>query len=161
MRQEAGELEYAWQGTYQALIEAAHAEPALRALYPFTSHWALRFSTTTRPRLTIVGPCLTVGSDGMYGVGRGFITPDLGRFSTAHEAVELTASSTVNSRRRSSPAGAWAGRITSRVRTRLTTRRSLRATRSLEPRRFGSRAAWMRTTTSANDLGSGGGRRLT
>ena len=25
----------------------------------------------------------------MYGVGRGFITPDLGRFATAHEAVQL------------------------------------------------------------------------
>ncbi|MGA5136952.1 DUF6193 family natural product biosynthesis protein [Streptomyces azureus] len=89
MRQEAGELEYAWQETYQALIEAAHSEPALRALYPFTSHWALRFSTTTRPRLTAVGPCLTAGSDGMYEVGRGFVTPDLGLFSTAHEAVAL------------------------------------------------------------------------
>ncbi|WDV56214.1 DUF6193 family natural product biosynthesis protein [Streptomyces coeruleorubidus] len=89
MRQEAGELEYAWQETYQALIEAAYAEPALRALYPFTSHWSLRFSTTTRPRLTVIGPCLTAGSDGTYGVGRGFITPDLGLFTTAHEAVAL------------------------------------------------------------------------
>ncbi|WP_454384927.1 DUF6193 family natural product biosynthesis protein [Streptomyces sp. JNUCC 63] len=89
MRQEAGELEYAWQETYQDLIEAAHAEPALRALYPFTSHWALRFSTTTRPRLTIVGPCLTANSDGTYGVGKGIIGEDLSRFATAHEAVAL------------------------------------------------------------------------
>ncbi|SOR77563.1 hypothetical protein SCNRRL3882_1035 [Streptomyces chartreusis NRRL 3882] len=89
VRQEASELEYAWQKAYQALIEAAYAEPALRALYPFTSHWALRFSTTTRPRLTVVGPCLTAGSDGMYGVGRGFVTPDLGLFGTAREAVAL------------------------------------------------------------------------
>ncbi|GAA4934813.1 DUF6193 family natural product biosynthesis protein [Streptomyces coeruleoprunus] len=89
LRREASELEYAWQGTYQALIEAAHAEPALRALYPFTSHWALRFSTTTRPQLTVVGPCLTAGSDGMYGVGMGFITPDLGLFATAQEAVAM------------------------------------------------------------------------
>ncbi|MFJ5197342.1 DUF6193 family natural product biosynthesis protein [Streptomyces sp. NPDC088394] len=36
---------------YQALIEAAYAEPALRRLYPFTSHWTLRFPTTTRPSL--------------------------------------------------------------------------------------------------------------
>ncbi|MDX3225272.1 DUF6193 family natural product biosynthesis protein [Streptomyces sp. ME19-01-6] len=56
MRQEAGELEYVWQETYQALIEAAQAEPTLRALYSFASYWALRFSTTTRPRLTVVGP---------------------------------------------------------------------------------------------------------
>ncbi|MDF2706818.1 MAG: hypothetical protein K0R62_2470 [Nonomuraea muscovyensis] len=31
---------------YQALIESAHAEPKLRRLYPFTSHWALSFSST-------------------------------------------------------------------------------------------------------------------
>ncbi|MFE5634000.1 DUF6193 family natural product biosynthesis protein [Streptomyces sp. NPDC056543] len=89
MRQEAAELEYAWKASYQALIEAAYAEPALRALYPFTSHWALRFSATTRPDLTVVGPCLTASSDGTYGLGRGFITPDLGQFTTAHEAVTL------------------------------------------------------------------------
>ncbi|MDF6041369.1 DUF6193 family natural product biosynthesis protein [Streptomyces sp. JH14] len=67
--------------------EAAHAEPALRALYPFTSHWALRFSTTVRPRLTVVGPCLTANGDGTYGAGMGLMTPDLGLFATAHEAV--------------------------------------------------------------------------
>ncbi|MEV6056782.1 DUF6193 family natural product biosynthesis protein [Streptomyces sp. NPDC052107] len=89
MCQEASELEYAWQETYQALIEAAYAEPALRALYPFTSHWALRFSATTRPHLTVVGPCLAANSDGTYGVGRGFISEDLGRFTTPHEAVAL------------------------------------------------------------------------
>lgn len=91
MLQEAGELDhdYDWRTTYQALIEAAYAEPALRALYPFTSHWALRFSTTTRPGLTIVGPSLMANSDGTYGVGRGFISQDLGGFATAHEAVAL------------------------------------------------------------------------
>ncbi|MDQ0752860.1 hypothetical protein QF034_007091 [Streptomyces africanus] len=89
MRQEASELEYDWQAAYQALIEAAYAEPALRALYPFTSHWALRFSATTRPGLTTVGPCLTAGSDGRYGVGRGFVTADLGLFTTAREAAAL------------------------------------------------------------------------
>lgn len=89
MRREAAELTYAWHETYQALVEAAHAEPALRALYPFTSHWALRFSTTTRPALTVVGPSLSANSDGTYGVGRGFVTPDLGTFATAHEAVAM------------------------------------------------------------------------
>ncbi|MFJ9434816.1 DUF6193 family natural product biosynthesis protein [Streptomyces sp. NPDC101490] len=89
MRQEAVELEYTWQEQYQALIEAAYAEPALRALYPFTSHWALRFSGTTRPNLTVVGPCLQANSDGTYGLGRGFITPDFGVFTSAHEAVAL------------------------------------------------------------------------
>ncbi|MFD4137733.1 DUF6193 family natural product biosynthesis protein [Streptomyces sp. NPDC058572] len=42
MLQQVRELEYSWQEQDQALIEAAYAEPALRALYPFTSHWALR-----------------------------------------------------------------------------------------------------------------------
>ncbi|WP_345942853.1 DUF6193 family natural product biosynthesis protein [Streptomyces sp. SID486] len=35
MRQEAAELEVDWQEAYQALIEAAYAEPSLRALFPF------------------------------------------------------------------------------------------------------------------------------
>ncbi|MEU6916142.1 DUF6193 family natural product biosynthesis protein [Streptomyces olindensis] len=87
MRQEAAELEYAWAQTYRELIEAAHAEPALRALYPFTSHWALRFSSTTRPGLTIVGPCLSANGDGTFGMGTGIISQDLGRFATAREAV--------------------------------------------------------------------------
>ncbi|WP_030761882.1 MULTISPECIES: DUF6193 family natural product biosynthesis protein [unclassified Streptomyces] len=87
--QEARELEYSWQPQHQALVEAAYAEPALRALYPFTSHWALRFSSTTRPSLTLGSPCLSAGSDGTYGVGTGFITPDLGVFATAPEAAAL------------------------------------------------------------------------
>ncbi|MEU8362613.1 DUF6193 family natural product biosynthesis protein [Nonomuraea sp. NPDC048882] len=31
---------------YRALIEAAYAEPALRRLHPYTSHWTLGFSST-------------------------------------------------------------------------------------------------------------------
>ncbi|MFI8093580.1 DUF6193 family natural product biosynthesis protein [Streptomyces sp. NPDC086080] len=88
-RQEADELEYPWAKTHQSLIESAYAQPTLRALYPFTSHWALRFSTTTRPRLTVVGPWLAAHSDGTYGVGRNATGADLGRFATASEAVTL------------------------------------------------------------------------
>ncbi|MFE9169824.1 DUF6193 family natural product biosynthesis protein [Streptomyces kebangsaanensis] len=66
---------------------AWHDGAALRALHPFTSHWALRFSTTTRPRPTIVGPCLIANRDGTYAVGRGFTSEGLGRFAAAHEAV--------------------------------------------------------------------------
>ncbi|WP_018545922.1 DUF6193 family natural product biosynthesis protein [Streptomyces sp. LaPpAH-108] len=88
IRREAAELDYLWQETCQNLIEAAYAEPALRALYPFTSHRALRFSTTTRPHLAITGPCLSANSDNTYGVGRGFTSQDLGQFTTAREAVE-------------------------------------------------------------------------
>ncbi|MFE2541026.1 DUF6193 family natural product biosynthesis protein [Actinacidiphila glaucinigra] len=89
LRLEAAELEYEWQQTYQGLIEAAYAEPALRALYPFTSHWALRFSTTTRPDLTVVGPCLGAKGDGSYKVGRSMAQEDVGVFTTAAEAVAL------------------------------------------------------------------------
>ncbi|WP_436777347.1 DUF6193 family natural product biosynthesis protein [Yinghuangia sp. YIM S09857] len=79
-RREAAELEHAWQPRYRELIEAAYAAPALRALYPFTSHWALRFSTTTRPRLTVVGPVLTHLSDRGYALGSHMeAIDDLGR----------------------------------------------------------------------------------
>ncbi|MFJ9246518.1 DUF6193 family natural product biosynthesis protein [Streptomyces sp. NPDC101776] len=87
LRCEAAELEYHWRETHQALIETAYAEPALRALYPFTSHWALRFATDTRPRLTIVGPMLSARGDGEYEVSRSLLANDLGRFATAQEAV--------------------------------------------------------------------------
>ncbi|WP_328315499.1 DUF6193 family natural product biosynthesis protein [Streptomyces sp. NBC_00388] len=88
LRIQASELLYPWAPAYRSMIEAAYAEPALRSLYPFTSHWALRFSTTTRPALLKpTGPCLTADSDGTYGVGTGFLTPDLGLFATPHEAV--------------------------------------------------------------------------
>jgi hypothetical protein len=92
MRREAAEMDYTWQETYQALIEAAHAEPTLRALYPFTSHWTLRFSVTTQPGLTVVGPCLSAQSDGTYAVGTTMAADqDLGRFATPHEAVAVAA----------------------------------------------------------------------
>ncbi|MER5562121.1 DUF6193 family natural product biosynthesis protein [Streptomyces sp. NPDC002506] len=55
LRAEADEREWP---EYRALVEAAFAEPMLRGLYPFTSHSTLRFSTTTRPRLTVIPLCL-------------------------------------------------------------------------------------------------------
>ncbi|SEE07950.1 hypothetical protein SAMN05216483_5292 [Streptomyces sp. 2131.1] len=87
MLREAAGLKYPWAPAYRALIEAAYAEPVLRDLYPFTSHWALRFSSTTRPRLTVVGPCVTANGEGEFGVGRGLITSDLGVFAFARDAV--------------------------------------------------------------------------
>ncbi|WP_234322343.1 DUF6193 family natural product biosynthesis protein [Streptomyces sp. NRRL B-24720] len=72
---------------YQALIEAAHAEPTLRRLYPFTSHWALRFSTTTRPNLTVVGPMLSARSLDDYTVSKTFTGHDGAQFSTPRDAV--------------------------------------------------------------------------
>lgn len=87
LRTEANELDYPWGPAYQALIEAAHAEPTLRRLYPFTSHWALRFSTTTRPNLTVVGPMLSARSLDDYTVSKTFTGHDGAQFSTPRDAV--------------------------------------------------------------------------
>ncbi|WP_405717732.1 DUF6193 family natural product biosynthesis protein [Streptomyces sp. NBC_01537] len=73
---------------YRALVEAAYGEPALRGLYPFTSHWALRFSTTTRPGLSIVGPCLLAHDVDRSTVSEGFTGSGLiAQATTAQEAV--------------------------------------------------------------------------
>ncbi|MCQ1579301.1 DUF6193 family natural product biosynthesis protein [Streptomyces parvus] len=85
LRTEASERDWP---EYHALIEAAYAEPALRSLYPFTSHWTLRFSTTTRPHLSLVGPCLLAHEADRYTVSRGFTGSGLiAQANTAQEAV--------------------------------------------------------------------------
>ncbi|WP_330238083.1 DUF6193 family natural product biosynthesis protein [Streptomyces sp. NBC_00525] len=84
---EAAGLEYPWAPAYLSLIEAAYAQPALRALYPFTSHWALRFSTATRPYMSVVGPSLVALGPGEFGLGSGVVACDLGEFASAGEAV--------------------------------------------------------------------------
>jgi len=85
MRTEASEADWP---EYQALIEAAYAEPALRALYPFTSHWTLRFSTSTRPYLTTLPPCLSAPrGGGRYTVSAHFMGEVTAETSTADEAV--------------------------------------------------------------------------
>ncbi|MFI9787949.1 DUF6193 family natural product biosynthesis protein [Kitasatospora sp. NPDC051984] len=86
-RAEAAAMEYSWADSYRQLIEAAYTEPVLRALYPFTSHWGLRFSTTTGPLMAAVGPVVSANGDGDFGVGTGILAPNLGRFTTAAEAV--------------------------------------------------------------------------
>ncbi|MEU7632497.1 DUF6193 family natural product biosynthesis protein [Nocardia sp. NPDC049220] len=74
--------DHAWASAHRALIEAAYAEPGLRRLYPFKSMWDLRFSTTTGPNLSAVGPWLSALALDRY-------TIDVGdfEFSTAGEAV--------------------------------------------------------------------------
>lgn len=75
---------------YRALIEAAYAEPVLRRLYPFTSHWALRFSTTTRPALSHeVAVCLFAGREHDYSARMNYLGPVVGRAATAQELVAL------------------------------------------------------------------------
>ncbi|MFJ5710646.1 DUF6193 family natural product biosynthesis protein [Streptomyces sp. NPDC093105] len=86
LRTEAAELDTPWAYAHRDLVEAAYAEPRLRALYPFTSHWALRFSTATRPALDVVGPSLYCTGEGGYRLRR--LMSDPGRsFATAREAV--------------------------------------------------------------------------
>ncbi|MFF3013434.1 DUF6193 family natural product biosynthesis protein [Streptomyces sp. NPDC057939] len=84
---EASELEYSWQPAQQALVRAAHAEPALRRLYPLTSHGTLSFSTRTRPGLAVVGASLVIGGVDRYSVAAGFPNGDGPVFTTAAEAV--------------------------------------------------------------------------
>lgn len=87
LRTEASALERPGSA-YRALVEAAYAEPALRGLYPFTSHWTLRFSTTTRPRLSVVGPCLLAHDVDRYTVSTDFMGENrLAQATTAQEAV--------------------------------------------------------------------------
>jgi len=89
LRKEAAEV--GWP-QYLALIEAAHAEPKLRALYPLTSHWTLRFSTRIRPELSRdVLVCLDAPSeaDSGYVVRSAYLSTALGVTTTAAEAVAL------------------------------------------------------------------------
>jgi hypothetical protein len=87
LRKEAVEVNWP---EYHALIEAAYAEPRLRHLYPFTSHWALRFSTRTRPSLSRdVWVCLHAGRGRDYLVTMGYGEQSLGETATAEEAVSL------------------------------------------------------------------------
>ncbi|MFI9617270.1 DUF6193 family natural product biosynthesis protein [Streptomyces sp. NPDC052023] len=86
---EAGEVDWS---EYRALIEAAYAEPALRRLYPFTSHWVLRFSTSTRPRLTVVRICLAAHRQKPFTVSTNMTGEGLTEATTAAEAVSIAAS---------------------------------------------------------------------
>lgn len=72
---------------FRALVEAAYAEPALRRLYPFTSHWTLRFATTTRPNLTAVPLCLDAYSNQPYVVRALLLGEILAEAPTAAEVV--------------------------------------------------------------------------
>ena len=87
LRKEAAEVNWP---EYHALIEAAYAEPTLRQLYPFTSHWSLRFSTRTRPSLSReVMVCLHAGRGTEYTITLGYEGPLLGQTATAEEAVAV------------------------------------------------------------------------
>lgn len=70
------------------VVEAAHAEPRLRQLFPFASHWTLAFSSCTgRPYHDEVAIAPYRG--GQYLVLRHPNTGVLGEVPTAAEAVAL------------------------------------------------------------------------
>lgn len=75
--------------TVRDLVEAAFAEPKLRHLYPFTSHWSLHFTTCTGFPFTWQVPFVDPLSDGRYrvcGPHRGTV---VGEADTAEEAIAL------------------------------------------------------------------------
>jgi hypothetical protein len=77
---------------FQALIEAAYREPALRALYPFTSMWTLRFSTRTRPGLADLGLFLDAHRGGRYTLSNHLLDGEiLGEAAKAEELASVAA----------------------------------------------------------------------
>lgn len=74
---------------YRALIEAAYAEPALRRLYPYTSHWTLRFSTTTDFPFSPDIVCLEAFEGDRYSVRASLAGVTLAETTTAAAAVSL------------------------------------------------------------------------
>jgi hypothetical protein len=75
---------------FQALIEAAYREPALRALYPYTSHWTLRFSTNTGPWMADLGIFLNAHRGGHRTLSNSlFETEILGEAATAEELASV------------------------------------------------------------------------
>lgn len=72
-----------------ALLEAAASEPALRVLYPFTSHFTVSFSSTVRFPYVVRAPSVTPLADGTFQVHRREVPGLLGCVATAREAVAL------------------------------------------------------------------------
>ncbi|MBL6280299.1 hypothetical protein JMF97_29475 [Micromonospora fiedleri] len=73
---------------YEALIKAAHAEPKLRKLYPYTSHWALSFSATPYP-FTPSFATLLASQGGAYTVKEWWNGPPLAQVATPAEAISM------------------------------------------------------------------------
>ncbi|MEV4743588.1 DUF6193 family natural product biosynthesis protein [Streptomyces sp. NPDC049555] len=87
LRQEAHRVSLARQTL--ALAEVASAEPRLRQLYPFTSHWSLHFTTCTGFPYSWDVPFVDPLRDGRYrvsGPSRGTV---IGEADTAEHAIAL------------------------------------------------------------------------
>jgi hypothetical protein len=72
-----------------ALIEAAGAEPELRQLYPFTSHFGLLFSSCTSHPWSVQAPSIEPLRDGRFCVRRPRSSGVIGFTHTASAAVAL------------------------------------------------------------------------
>nr|WSW70919.1 DUF6193 family natural product biosynthesis protein [Streptomyces sp. NBC_00995] len=72
-----------------SLIETAGAEPRLRQLYPFTSHYSLNFSSFTSHPWSIRVPSVEPLHDGRFRVGRPRSAEALAFAPTAVAAVAL------------------------------------------------------------------------
>jgi hypothetical protein len=75
---------------YQALINAAYAQPRLRRLYPFTSHWSLSFSAT--PDYPFTPSFVSIDSprgEGDYTIREWWNGPALTQVSTPAEAIVI------------------------------------------------------------------------
>ncbi|CAM5543803.1 hypothetical protein SAVIM338S_04341 [Streptomyces avidinii] len=72
-----------------AVLDAAHEDPILRQLYPYTSHNHVHFSSTTRFPYEVAVPFVMPLADGRFRVvGRG-LAGGSGEADTAEEAVAM------------------------------------------------------------------------
>lgn len=79
----------------EELVEAAYARPELRCLFPFTSHWTLRFATVAAPERPVIGPeevslntvSVFVTRAGTFAIQEHFMGPVVAEFPTPAAAV--------------------------------------------------------------------------
>lgn len=71
------------------LLDAAAAQPGLRRLYPFTSHFALLFSSSTSYPWTLQAGSIEPLRNGRFKVFRRKPFAVIGEVGTAEEAVTL------------------------------------------------------------------------
>lgn len=72
-----------------AVLEAAHEDPLLRQLYPYTSHCHVHLSSTTRFPYEVAVPFVIPLPDGRFRVMRRDPSGEVGEVATAGEAVAL------------------------------------------------------------------------
>lgn len=79
----------AWRLGTIAVLDAAHEDPILRQLYPYTSHNHVHFSSTTRFPYEVAVPFVMPLADGRFRVVRRNPSGEVDEVATAEEAVAL------------------------------------------------------------------------